>query len=297
MSSQVPVAPPTPPAAIATPPRQSLARRLAKDAEAAVVSLLAAAVRLRARDITARAQSTSALILAPHPDDETLGCGATIVRKRAAGHAVRVVVATDGRHSHRSPRITPDELAAIRQTETLLACAELGVPGDCITFLAFEDGRLADHAGALRDRLLAIIREFRPQEIYIPSPLDRHPDHRALHAAAADLARAGHIQAAILEYPVWFYSAATWIGPRCTPGAILRAPFRMLRAALTLSPRSIDARGLLDRKAAALAHHGTQARGIAGDTASPSLDPRFLAHFFRPREIFFATPQPGAPHG
>jgi len=49
-----------------------------------------------ARDDTATSAARSALVLAPHPDDETLGCGATILRKRAAGTPVHVLIVTDG---------------------------------------------------------------------------------------------------------------------------------------------------------------------------------------------------------
>ena len=66
-----------------------------------------------AHDLTDVVATRSALVLAPHPDDETIGCGATILRKVAAGTPVTVFVATDGRHSHRSAALRrhPDRAA------------------------------------------------------------------------------------------------------------------------------------------------------------------------------------------
>ena len=69
----------------------------------------------RAVDETLGAAGRSCLVLAPHPDDETLGVGALIARKRAAGTRVRVLVVTDGRGSHVSSVLDPDALAAVRR--------------------------------------------------------------------------------------------------------------------------------------------------------------------------------------
>jgi hypothetical protein len=60
------------------------------------------ALKWSARDFTDSAAGRAALVIAPHPDDETLGCGATILRKVSAGSSVTVLIVTDGRHSHRS---------------------------------------------------------------------------------------------------------------------------------------------------------------------------------------------------
>src|SRR5438270_6970368 len=81
----------------------------------------------RAEDVTSQTAARSCLVLAPHPDDETIGCGATIMRKLAAGTPVRVVIATDGRHSNHSSKLSADALVEIRKEETRRACAILGL--------------------------------------------------------------------------------------------------------------------------------------------------------------------------
>src|SRR3954464_13432525 len=79
------------------------------------------AVAMRARDVTQRSAAASCIVFAPHPDDETLGCGATIHRKRDAGTAVHVVIASDGRRSQHPGVIAPEELVRMRAQEALAA--------------------------------------------------------------------------------------------------------------------------------------------------------------------------------
>ena len=57
------------------------------------------------------------IVVAPHPDDETLGCGATIMQKLAAGTPVHVVIATDGRYWPRFTKFSTDILVKIREEE------------------------------------------------------------------------------------------------------------------------------------------------------------------------------------
>src|SRR5215469_14860675 len=81
----------------------------------------------RAEDMTSQTATRSCLVLAPHPDDETLGCGATIMRKRAVGTPVQIVIATDGRYWPPSSKFSPDTIVEIRHEEALRAGAILGL--------------------------------------------------------------------------------------------------------------------------------------------------------------------------
>ena len=102
--------------------------------------LTVSALRRAARDRTDDCEQRSALVLAPHPDDETLGCGATIMRKLAAGRQVTVAVATDGRYSHRSNHVTPEQLADLRRVEMEEAGRRLGLSTGDIRWGGFVDG-------------------------------------------------------------------------------------------------------------------------------------------------------------
>ncbi|HLL52387.1 MAG TPA: PIG-L family deacetylase, partial [Myxococcaceae bacterium] len=82
-----------------------------------------------------------AMVFAPHPDDETLGCGGTILRKRRAGAEVRIAFLTDGAasHAHLVPR---EALRALREREALEAAGALGVEASRVCWLGFPDGEL-----------------------------------------------------------------------------------------------------------------------------------------------------------
>ena len=157
-------------------------------------------VRL-ARDVTAATAVRSALVLAPHPDDETLGCGATILRKVAAGATVTLVVVTDGRHSHRGAGIGPGGLAELRRGELAEAAKRLRLPAGAVRWAGFEDGALSAREPDLTRAVQHLVDELRPDEVYATSALEPHPDHAALGRAA----RAAAGPAVLFEYPVWLW--------------------------------------------------------------------------------------------
>jgi len=123
------------------------------------------------------------LCLAPHPDDEVLGCGGMLAFHAARGDRVRVVILSDG--SRGDPEHVAGDIAAARRAETIAAGEELGVTDH--RFLDLPDGGL----GAVPDlveRLRAEVGDFAPELVYGPSPLECHPDHRATsHALVAAL--------------------------------------------------------------------------------------------------------------
>jgi LmbE family N-acetylglucosaminyl deacetylase len=82
------------------------------------------------------------LVIAPHPDDETLGCGGMIATRAAEGRRVVVVVLTDGRALFRRFGVTePSEadVSAMRKAETLQAVEILGAQRSDVRFLDFEN--------------------------------------------------------------------------------------------------------------------------------------------------------------
>src|SRR4051812_6496913 len=81
------------------------------------------------------------LVVAPHPDDEALGCGGVIALLRQAGISVHVIVASDGAASHPGSKTHPPPvLGELRRAEAEAGCRLLGVPTDDVTFLGFPDG-------------------------------------------------------------------------------------------------------------------------------------------------------------
>jgi LmbE family N-acetylglucosaminyl deacetylase len=118
------------------------------------------------------------LVLAPHPDDEVLGCGGTICRHVADGDSVFVMVATRG-----MAELYPDEAVDAVRAEARSAHAKLGVSET--RFLDFPAPALDTVpryklAGAVSD----CIRDFQPEVVYVPHHGDIHSDHFHLHQAA-----------------------------------------------------------------------------------------------------------------
>ncbi len=134
------------------------------------------------------------LIVAPHPDDESIAAGGLMQRAVAAGGLVRVVFVTDGdnnpwplRYLKKKLRITDADRAewgALRRDESHRGLAALGVPASSAIFLGYPDTMLTRmvRTGDLRarDSLATIINDFGPTLLVLPSAFDLHPDHRAI---------------------------------------------------------------------------------------------------------------------
>ena len=134
------------------------------------------------------------LVVAAHPDDETLATGGLLQRSIAAGGAVRVVFVTDGENNpwpqrllERRWRLDSDaraRWAERRRIETLEALDCLGVPASSAVFLHFPDQGLTSlllaGGGRAVPALAAELRTWRPTLVAAPATADRHPDHNAL---------------------------------------------------------------------------------------------------------------------
>jgi LmbE family N-acetylglucosaminyl deacetylase len=155
------------------------------------------------------------LLLAPHPDDETIGCGGTLRKYVEAGARVRVVVLTDGRQGDSElRRLAADdparsrlesELASRRKGEALAALAVLGVQEH--EFLEVRDGELREAAGAVASTLARMLSEWRPDLVLLPFVTDRHADHFAANRCFLEaVGRLKHGWTAALQclaYEIW----------------------------------------------------------------------------------------------
>lgn len=114
------------------------------------------------------------LVVAPHPDDEVLGCGGTMVRHVAEGDTVDVVIVTRGDDSYDQTWID------LSRTEAKEAHAVLGVT--TTTFLDFPSPTL--DVVPMRDIVSALREVVHHDIVYIPSRTDLHQEHRLVHDAA-----------------------------------------------------------------------------------------------------------------
>lgn len=154
--------------------------------ERALPHVLSARSMLRAdAPVIARPVYDRLLVVAPHPDDETIMCGGTAALLAADGADVTVVFLTDGESTRGGDR-PPAEVASARRDEARRACTVLGIRP--IRFLALPDGGVSDHLDELGDQLRDVLEEVRPDAVALPWFLDGHPDHEAVSRglAAAD---------------------------------------------------------------------------------------------------------------
>lgn len=168
------------------------------------------ALRRRLAGFAREDWAASAVVVAPHPDDETLGCGGVICKKIAAGAEVRFVFVTDGAASHRLAA-GPEALGRQRAAEALQAARCLGVAAERVTFLDMPDGRAGEHEAEIAVRLAALLRLWAPEAVFVVHGGDPPADHRAAFAAVTEAIRSYGQPVTVFEYPVWYWYHWPWI--------------------------------------------------------------------------------------
>ena len=219
-----------------------------------------------------------ALVVAPHPDDESLGCGGLIAEAARLGETVHVVVVTDGAGSHSGSRThRPELVRQLRRDETLEAAAVLGVPPGRVSFLDIPDG-FAPQRGAAAEaagqRLAALARDIAAGTIFTSWDYDTHPDHVAAHRYAAVAAR--EAQASLFSYPVW-----AWMLPDRT----LMPNLRWKGFSIDIGPH------VATKRAAVLKHRSQTTSLIADDPSGFTLSDAQLATMITSKEFFIADNQ------
>ena len=117
----------------------------------------------------------SVLVVAPHPDDEAIGCGGAICLHLERRQRVDVVFLTSGERGLRCS--SDDDARAIREAEALAASEVLGV--NQVDFLRLPDLELSENIEAGAAALARLIEARPPRIIYLPHPAESHPDHAA----------------------------------------------------------------------------------------------------------------------
>jgi len=146
------------------------------------------------------------VVIAPHPDDETLGCGGLLAAASRLGLQPRVIYLTDGGASHVGSAAWPRaRLVEARRAEALAALSHLGVGAAATLFLDWPDAKphprgSADYLASL-ERVTAWAGETAPRGLLAPWQAEAHCDHRAASDLADDLAE--RFGARRLDYLVW----------------------------------------------------------------------------------------------
>lgn len=231
----------------------------------------------------------SLLVVAPHPDDETLGCGGLIATARDIGLPVRVLFVTDGARSHPNSVADPAaRLRATREDEALAALRELGVSSRETSFLRYGDCAAtapgdAEFPEAI-NQVAGHLAETGARTLLLPWRRDPHVAHRATWLLAHAALVAAVTGARVLEYPTWVWDL----------GAVSDFP----RAGEVPGWR-LDIGARLPRKRAAIAAYRSQLGALIDDDPSGfQLTPKLLARCHQPFEVFLGQPPTpsGEPH-
>ncbi len=148
-------------------------------------------------------QAAKVLVFAPHPDDETLGCGGTLAQL-SQRCAVKVVLVTDGSGAGALPAGT----AGVRQAEFVRALAVLGVT-DTVQ-LQQPDGAFQTTPELVK-QMQALLADYQPDWVFLPSPLDYHRDHVRIAAFLEPLCRQAASVTHLLFYEIWAPVPATHV--------------------------------------------------------------------------------------
>ena len=198
------------------------------------------------------------LLIAPHPDDETLGAGGLIAAQRLMDVEIVVAAVTDG---ERGSPFVPN-LAEVRSAEQTGALERLGVPNEKIVRLGLPDSKVASREEELVERLTPMVTK--DTHVVAPWEGDFHPDHQACGRAARQVARKTGAILTSYFFWTWHYGVTADL------------------EGLSLGLLPLDARLLL-AKSEALLHHVTQLTHEGREAVLPEL---LLKPARRPFEVF-----------
>lgn len=217
------------------------------------------------------------VVLAPHPDDETLGCGGLIAEACAQGRRVEVVFVTDGSASHPGSTLYPPRrLAKLRAAEARQAVATLGVSAEQVSFLGLPDAA-APRSGPQFEQAVAAIGAALDRvdatALFVTWEHDPHCDHEVAASMAFAAARARPL-IRLWRYPIW--------GLRRAPDDNLdQEPWRGVR---------LDVSSWQARKREAIACHASQLGLVIDDDPDGfSLTSDIMEPFLGPFERFIGA--------
>lgn len=227
------------------------------------------------------------VIMAPHMDDEVLGCGGLIAQLEDKTR-VHVVFATDSSQcpvplTPRQGRADPN-LSTIRMQESRAALAVLGVPPENLHFLGYPETRLNPHRPAFEEALCILFGQIAPAYVFVPFRLDRHPEHILVNQAARAVLGRMQSDAEVLEYFIYY----RWPLLTAAPGKDIRrciAPEHLL---------AVDIQPVSTLKRAALEEFASQLRVFYDWQTRPALAAQFVDQFCNEPETFFRE-VPGVP--
>lgn len=141
----------------------------------------------------------SMLVVAPHQDDEIIGCGGAMALQRRSGRAAQTVVLQDGADEHEQVSMTRDALRDRRNAESRAAARVIGAEEPIFVGKRNLRAEGESVAAVLRD----LIESRRVDALFTPFVLDGHPDHRACNAILARALKDIGRRIRVFQYEVW----------------------------------------------------------------------------------------------
>lgn len=218
------------------------------------------------------------LIVAPHPDDEALGCAGLILHLRSQHIPVWVVFMTSGGASHPNSKDYPPQiLASLREKEALKACEILGVSPSEVFFLRQPDSFLIhmklEKKKAIASEISKLLGKLEVNSVLLPWRREPHLDHQVTYEIGAEAIAAVSQEIQVIEYPIWLWKnsqTADW--PIKNEVEIFR----------------LNIGEMLTTKEVAILQHKSQTSNlIKDDTEGFILTADLLSPFLIPFEVYF----------
>jgi LmbE family N-acetylglucosaminyl deacetylase len=235
-----------------------------------------------------------AWIIAPHQDDEVLGCGGTILLKRRFGADICVVFLTDGSSSH-GDAVNRARLVELRKAEALNACRAMDVDSGRVFFLGLTDGRLMENVDRCAAELRKLFARFPANQFFVPHRLEPPSDHKAARLATLKALEGSGTSVRVFEYAVWCWDLWPLVGIErggSWPRRIARRAKRLLSTAYWISGcrAFVDVRDVAAAKRCAFLEHKSQAVGLPEVPDAPTLftlrNGEFAERLIGPYEVF-----------
>lgn len=220
------------------------------------------------------------VIVAPHPDDESLGCGGAIALLRELDAEVFVLVLSDGTLSHpNSKKFPPEKLRDLREKEIKEALKVLGVDSNYIEFFRYKDrlvpNEKSENWHEAAEKCLKYLAEIKPDTILVPWRRDPHPDHRAAFQLMNSAKKNFPDEIKLIEYPIWLWEIAeSEDAPRADEVKAWR----------------LDIKKVSFKKRAAIYKHESQTTNLIDDDAEGfRLLPEILENFAGDWEVYLES--------
>src|SRR3990172_4815928 len=140
----------------------------------------------------------SVLVLAPHPDDDIIGCGGTLYTYHLKGADITAIYMTDGRKGNHL--YAEEELVSVRKEETKRAAKIVGI--DKLIFSDNRDSELAVTGNTIK-QVHEVLGDSQPEAVFFPFVMDNHQDHIATARIFFSAARVMKYDPLCYMYGIW----------------------------------------------------------------------------------------------